>query len=90
MALTSEFYLARAAECGRDADESKLENVRDRNRRAEAAWLAMAGQSAAREAERDSLIAEKATRLTAAEKDASLDDATDDESEVTVHLEAAE
>ena len=62
MALASEFYLARAAECAREASETKLENVRDRSKRAEAAWLLMADQSAAREVERDAVAAEKAAK----------------------------
>ena len=62
MALASEFYLARAAECAREAEETKLENVRDRSKRAEAAWLLMADQSSAREVERDAVAAEKAAK----------------------------
>ena len=62
MALASEFYLARAADCAREAAETKLDNVRDRSKRAEAAWLLMANQSAAREGERDAVAAEKAAK----------------------------
>ena len=62
MALASEFYLARAADCAREAAETKLDNVRDRSKRAEAAWLLMADQSAAREGERDAVAAEKAAK----------------------------
>ena len=35
-------YRAQAAKCRADADASALDNVRDRNLRAEAAWLEMA------------------------------------------------
>jgi len=35
-------YRAQAAKCRSDADASTLDNVRDRNLRAEAAWLEMA------------------------------------------------
>lgn len=42
MAATLGFYLERAAEAGRDAEAATLDNVRDRCRRAEAAWLDMA------------------------------------------------
>lgn len=35
-------YRANAAKCREDADSAMLDNVRDRNLRAEAAWLAMA------------------------------------------------
>jgi hypothetical protein len=60
MAATSEFYLARAAECARDAENATLENVRKRCRRAEAAWLAMARRIEQGEALRASVAAEKA------------------------------
>lgn len=50
-------YRAQAAKCRADADASTLDNVRERNLRAEAAWLDMAErqervatQRAAREA----------------------------------------
>lgn len=39
---TIEFYLARAADCGRDADKSTLDNVRERMLNAQAVWLDMA------------------------------------------------
>lgn len=42
MSATSEFYLERAAESARAAEQANLANVIDRCRRAEAAWLAMA------------------------------------------------
>jgi len=35
-------YRENAAKCREDADAATLDNVRDRNLRAEAAWLAMA------------------------------------------------
>lgn len=35
-------YRAQAAKCRADADSATLDNVRDRNLRAEAAWLDMA------------------------------------------------
>ena len=41
MAATTD-YRALAAKCRADADASTLDNVRDRNLRAEAAWLDMA------------------------------------------------
>lgn len=40
MAVTD--YRAQAAKCRADADSATLDNVRDRNLRAEAAWLDMA------------------------------------------------
>ena len=74
MALASEFYLARAADCAREAAETKLENVRDRSKRAEAAWLLMADQSSAREVERDAVAAEKAAKAETLHADALEDD----------------
>ncbi|MFW2829088.1 hypothetical protein [Sphingomonas sp. ID0503] len=44
MSATSEFYLARANDCARDAEGASLDNVRDRFLRAEHAWRAMADQ----------------------------------------------
>jgi hypothetical protein len=60
MSATSDFYLARAADSARDAENATLDNVRDRCRRAEAAWLSMAGRIAQNEAMRDIVAAEKA------------------------------
>lgn len=42
MSATSDFYRAQAVKCASDAAESPLEQVRDRNLRAAAAWNAMA------------------------------------------------
>jgi hypothetical protein len=39
---TLEFYLTRADQCAKDAEETNLDNVRDRNLRARDAWLLMA------------------------------------------------
>ena len=39
---TLQFYIERAADCRRDADQSTLENVRLRNLNAAEAWDAMA------------------------------------------------
>ncbi|RVT93363.1 hypothetical protein [Sphingomonas crocodyli] len=44
MSSTSDFYLARAAECAREAERTQLENVRERHLRAESAWRALAEQ----------------------------------------------
>jgi hypothetical protein len=60
MSATSEFYLARAEECARDAENATLDNVRDRCRRAEAAWLTMANRIAHSETMRVNQAAEKA------------------------------
>ena len=40
-----EFYRARAAEASADADAATLEHVRDRCRRSEAAWQALADRA---------------------------------------------
>lgn len=63
MSATSQFYLTRAAECARDAEKATLENVRERCRRAEAAWRTMADRIARGEAMRDTLAAEKAAQI---------------------------
>ncbi len=64
MSVTSDFYLARASECAEAAEAALLDNVRDRFRRSEAAWLAMAGRLQRGEALRDVAAAEKAARGT--------------------------
>lgn len=63
MSLTSEFYLARAADSAREAENATLDNVRDRCRRAEAAWRTMADRLIRSDAMRDTLAAEKAARI---------------------------
>lgn len=60
MSTTSEFYLARADENKRDADNATLDNVRDRCRRSEAAWRLMHDRVIRGEAMRDTLAAAKA------------------------------
>jgi hypothetical protein len=42
MSITSDFYLARAADSAREAAETTLENVRQRNLRSEEVWRSMA------------------------------------------------
>lgn len=44
MSSTSDFYLARAAECAQQASTTTLDNVRDRFLRSEKAWRGMAEQ----------------------------------------------
>ena len=63
MSLTSEFYLARAAECAREAETTLLANVRERCRRSEEAWLAMANRLRKGERLRDEAAAEKALKV---------------------------
>jgi hypothetical protein len=42
MSITSDFYLARAADSAREAAETTLENVRQRSLRSEEVWRSMA------------------------------------------------
>ena len=67
MSVSSDFYLARAAESAREADNAVLDNVRDRARRSEAAWRLMADRLIRSDVMRDTLAAEKAARVEAAE-----------------------
>jgi transcription elongation GreA/GreB family factor len=67
LSTTSEYYIARADENARDAENTKLDNVRDRCRRSEAAWRLMADRVVRGEVMRDSIAAEKATRAEMAE-----------------------
>lgn len=63
MSLTSNFYLARAAESAREAEQATLENVRERCLRSEAAWRSMAERLLSNEVGRSRQAAEKAARL---------------------------
>jgi len=60
MSVSSDFYLARAADCAREAREAKLTNVRDRCLRSEAAWRTMAERVLLAEASKSRQEAEKA------------------------------
>jgi hypothetical protein len=63
---TLEFYLIRAEQCAKDAEETGLDNVRDRNLRARDAWLLMADKlerTNESRAEAAALKAEMATRV---------------------------
>jgi len=60
MSVSSDFYLARAADCAREAREAKLGNVRDRCLRSEAAWRTMAERVLLAEASKSRQEAEKA------------------------------
>ena len=55
-----ETFLARAAEARKDADSAKLDNVRDRCLRSEAAWSEMAARAERTEKMRAARDAEKA------------------------------
>jgi hypothetical protein len=67
MSVSSDFYLARAADSAREAENATLDNVRDRCRRSEAAWRSMADRLIRSDVMRDTLAAEKAARVEAAE-----------------------
>ncbi len=60
MSNQHDFYLARAAEARADAEAATLDNVRDRCRRSEAAWSAMAARAERSDKAREKLILEKA------------------------------
>ena len=45
MSQTFEFYDARAREAAREAEEATLENVKERNLRAEKTWRSLANQA---------------------------------------------
>lgn len=60
MSANHDFYLARAAEARADAAAAKLDNVRERSLRAEAAWTAMADRAARSDRARERLADEKA------------------------------
>lgn len=59
MSATSEFYLARVAQCDREANETQLANVRDRCLRAKAVWQAMADRIVKGEVDRKKQAADK-------------------------------
>ena len=59
MSATSDFYLARAAQCAAEARATSLDNVRDRCLRSEAAWMAMADRLRRAEAMRAEIVATK-------------------------------
>jgi hypothetical protein len=60
MSVASEFYLARAADCAREAEATALENVKERYLRSQEAWLSMAGKLQRGEVMRAEAASEKA------------------------------
>ena len=60
MSAQHDFYAARAAEARAAADGSILDNVRERNLRAAAAWEAMADRTRRGDQAREKLAIEKA------------------------------
>ena len=65
MALTFDFYTARADEAAREASAASLSNVRDRALRSEAAWRDMADRAAQTERDREVAKLEREHRLAA-------------------------
>ena len=61
MSVTSDFYLTRAADCAREAEQTRLDNVRDRCLRSEAAWRTMAERVLRSETSKSKQEAEKAS-----------------------------
>ena len=69
MSSASTYYFARATECGREADEAALDNVKQRFLRSQSAWLAMAERMALQEsraAERQGARAEEVVAISEA------------------------
>ncbi|MGV2497303.1 hypothetical protein [Pelagerythrobacter aerophilus] len=62
MSQTFEFYDARAKESAAEAKAAVLENVRERARRSEATWRALADQARAVAEERAKVEQQKAAR----------------------------
>ncbi|MCT2559154.1 hypothetical protein N0B51_09180 [Tsuneonella sp. YG55] len=62
MSQTFEFYDARANEAAADAEAATLDNVRERNLRAEKTWRALANQARKVMVDRQKTEAEKAAR----------------------------
>ena len=62
MSATSDYYLTHAETCARDAEAATLENLRERCRRSEVSWRAMADRLHRAEAMRPNQVAEKALR----------------------------
>lgn len=67
MALTHEFYTARADEAAREAEATSLENVRHRALRSEAAWRDMADRARQVERDRETARREREARIAAEE-----------------------
>jgi hypothetical protein len=65
MSVTSDFYLARADECAREAAATSLDNVRERFQRSEVAWRSMADRLTRGEALRAVNVETKAQEQTA-------------------------
>ena len=67
MSQSFEFYDARAREAAREAQEANLDNVRERNLRAEKTWRGLAHQALRVKADREKANSERITRTEAYE-----------------------
>jgi hypothetical protein len=65
MSQTFEFYDARAKEAAAEADKATLDNVRERNLRAEKTWRGLAEQARKTLVEREKADRERAERRAA-------------------------
>ena len=65
MSQSYEFYAARAREAAEEAASATLENVRERNLRAEKTWAALAEQARKVRVDREQAEATKAARIAA-------------------------
>ena len=68
-----EFYDARAQEAAREAEEATLDNVRERNLRAEKTWRGLAEQALRVKADREKADRERIARKEAAALEVSAD-----------------
>ena len=73
MSQTFEFYDARAREAAGEAKNATLDNVRERNLRAEKTWRALAEQARKVKADREKAESERAARREAEELATSAD-----------------
>ncbi len=72
MSVQHDFYIARATDARRDADNATLDNVRQRCLRAAEAWEAMAARTERSDRAREKLAADKAATAAAGIMEASL------------------
>ncbi len=73
MSQSFEFYDARAQEAAREAEEATLDNVRERNLRAEKTWRGLAEQALRVKADREKADRERIARKEAAALEVSAD-----------------
>lgn len=74
MAQSYEFLIARADEAAQEAEDAKLDNVRQRALRSEAAWREMADRARKIEHDRENAKRERAERQAEEQAQAELED----------------